>query len=197
MRSRLAERLILPVAIALRGGTDLPVSLVETEQILRLGGPQIRTVCARALTRFVADAKAPEETFTSGVLPILARGWPRDRSVQSSEVADAFAALPAAANTAFSEAVAALGDYLMPFDVWSLWEYRLYVREDGGGRELKFPRTQAESRSMLTLLDRTIGEEEGAVIPHDLDVALTAMTARWSGAVKDRRFARLAALARR
>ncbi|MDG2531264.1 hypothetical protein [Caulobacter endophyticus] len=197
VRSRLAERLILPVAIALRDGTAPPVSLVETEQVLRLGGPQVRTVCARALTRFVADAKAPEKTFTSGVLPILAGGWPRDRSVQSSEVADGFAALPAAADTAFSEAVAALGDYLMPFDVWSLWEYRLYVREDGGGRELKFPRTQAEARSMLTLLDRTIGEEEGAVIPHDLDVALTAMTARWSGAVKDRRFARLAALARR
>lgn len=197
VRSRLAERLILPVAIALRDGSAPPVSLVETEQVLRLSGSHVRMVCARALTRFIADAEEPEKTFSSGVLPILEGGWPRDRSVQSSEVADAFAALPAASDTAFSEAVAALGDYLMPFDVWSLWEYRLYVREDEGGRELKFPRTQAEAKSMLTLLDRTIGEEEGAVIPHDLDVALTAMAARWSGAAKDRRFARLAALARR
>lgn len=197
VRSRLAERLILPVAIALHDATAPPVGLVAIEQLLRLGGPQVRAVCARALTRFIADAKAPEKTFTSAVLPILEGGWPRDRSVQSSEVADAFAALPAAADTAFSEAVAALGDYLMPFDVWSLWEYRLYAREEGRGRELKFPRTQAEAKSMLTLLDRTIGEEEGAVVPHDLDVALTAMLARWSGAVKDRRFARLAALARR
>jgi hypothetical protein len=197
VRSRLAERLILPVAIALRDGADPPVSLVEAEQVLRLGGSQVRTACARALTRFVADADTAEDTFTTGVLPILAGGWPRDRSVQSSEVANAFAALPAAADTAFSEAVAALGDYLMPFDAWSLWEYRLYVREDGGSRQLKFPRTQAEAKSMLILLDRTIGEEEGAVIPHDLDLALTAIKARWSGAVKDRRFARLAALARR
>jgi hypothetical protein len=197
VRSRLAERLILPVAIALRDDTEPSVSLVAMEQVLRLGGPQVRAVCARALTRFVADAKAPEKTFTVAVLPILEGGWPRDRSVQSSEVADAFAALPAAADIAFSEAVAALGDYLMPFDVRSLWEYRLYAPNDGGGRELKFPRNQAEARSMLTLLDRTIGEEEGAVIPHDLDVAVTAMSARWSGAVKDRRFARLAALARR
>jgi hypothetical protein len=197
VRSRLAERLILPVAIALRDGAAPPVSLVQTEQFLRRGGPLVRKVCARALTSFVANAEEPEKTFTSGVLPILENGWPRDRSVQSHEVADAFAALPAAADTAFSEAVAALGDYLMPFDVWSLWEYRLYVREDGGDRELKFPRTQAEARSMLTLLDRTIGEEDGAVIPHDLDVALTALAAHWLGAVKDRRFARLAALARR
>lgn len=197
VRSRLAERLILPVAIALRDEAALPVSLIDIEQFLRLGGPQVRAVCARALTRFVAGGQERENTFTSGVLPILEGGWPRDRSVQSAEVADAFAPLPAAADTAFSEAVAALGDFLMPFDVWSLWEYRIYVREDGGGRELKFPRTQAEARAMLTLLDRTIGEEDGAVIPHDLDVALTAMTARWSGAAKDRRFARLAALARR
>lgn len=197
VRSRLAERVILPVAIALRDETDPPVSLAQTEQVLRLGGAKVRAVCARALTRLVADAEEPEKTFTSGVLPILVGGWPRDRSVQSSEVADAFAPLPAAADTAFSEAVAALGDYLMPFDVWSLWEYRIYVREDGGGRELKFPRTQAEAKSMLTLLDRTIGEEEGAVIPHDLDVALTAMAARWSAAMKDRRFSRLASLARR
>ena len=105
--------------------------------------------------------------------------------------------MPAAADAAFAEAVDALGDYLMPFNVWSLWEYRIYGHDDVGGRELTFPRTQAEARAMLTLLDRTIGEEEGAVVPHDLDVALTAMAARWSGAAKDRRFARLAALARR
>ncbi|MBI1404967.1 MAG: hypothetical protein GC145_02430 [Caulobacter sp.] len=197
VRSRLAERLILPVAIALRDAVDPPVSLVETEQFLRLGGPLVRSVCAKALTRFVADGQQPEVAFRTGVLPILERGWPRDRSVQSSEVADSFAPLPAAADTAFSEAVVALGDYLMPFDVWSLWEYKFYVREVGEGRDLKFPRTQAEAQAMLTLLDRTIGEEEGAIVPHDLDVALTAMAARWAGAAKDRRFARLSALARR
>ena len=197
VRSRLAERLILPIAMALRDDAEPPVGLAATEQFLRLGGPQVRAACARALTRWVADGKEPDKNFTTGVLPILERGWPRDRSVQSSEVADAFAPLPAAADAAFSDAVAALSDYLMPFDVWSLWEYRIYVREDGGSRELKYPRTQAEARAMLTLLDRTIGEEEGAVIPRDLDVVLSAIRACWPGAVRDRRFSRLDSLARR
>ena len=50
---------------------------------------------------------------------------------------------------------------------------------------------------MLTLLDRTIGEEEGAIVPHDLDVALVALAAQWPEATRDRRYQRLAALARR
>lgn len=196
VRARLGERLILPVAIALRSGEQPPVSLATTQQFLRLGGAEVRSACARALTRWVSESETPEEYFRSAVIPILERGWPKDRSAQSDDIADAFASLPAATNTAFPDAVTALGDFLMPFDVWSLWEYRLY-RGGAGNRELKHPRDEPEARALLTLLERTIGEEEGAVVPHDLDVALVAIVGVWPKAIMDRRYQRLAALARR
>lgn len=196
VRARLAERLILPVAIALADGEAPPVGLEDTGQFLRLGGPEVRATCARALTRWTADSKPAESFFRTAVLPILERGWPKDRSAQSHDVADSFAPLPAAAGSAFAEAVDAIGDFLMPFDVWSLFEYRLY-RSDEGGRELAYPNDEPEARALLTLLDRTIGEEEGAVVPHDLDLALVALVNSWPAATKDRRYQRLTALARR
>lgn len=196
VRARLAERLIVPVAIALADGETPPVSLEDTGQFLRLGGSEVRATCARALTRWTADSKPADQFFKTAVLPILERGWPKDRSAQSHDVADAFAPLPAAAGSAFAYAVDAIGDFLMPFDAWSLFEYRLY-RSDEGGRELAYPNNEAEARSLLTLLDRTIGEEEGAVFPHDLDLALVALVKHWPAATKDRRYQRLTALARR
>lgn len=196
VRARLAERLILPVAYALLDGQAPPISLAALEQLLRMGGREVRAACARALTRFVADGKPPEYAFRTAVLPILEGAWPKDRSAQSEDVADAFAPMPAAAGGALAEAVPALADLLMPFEVWSLWEYRLYRREDGT-RELKHPANQPEARAVLELLDRTIGDEEGVVVPHDLDVALQAIVEHWPKAIKDRRFGRLSALARR
>jgi hypothetical protein len=196
VRARLAERLILPAAIALADGSAPPVSLPTIEQFLRMGGTEVRSSCARALSRWLADSKSPEEHFRTAVLPVLERGWPKDRSAQSHDVADAFASLPSASQTAFPEAVAALADLLMPFDVWSLWEYRLY-RRDESGRELRHPNDESEARALLTLLDRTIGNQEGDVAPHDLDVALASILNHWPKAVQDRRYQRLAALARR
>lgn len=196
VRARLAERLILPVAYALRDREPPPISLAALEQLLRLGGREVRAACARALTRFVADGDPPEAAFRTAVLPILEGAWPKDRSAQSEDVADAFSPMPAAAGGALTEAVAALADLLMPFEVWSLWEYRLYRREDGT-RELKHPASEPEARAILELLDRTIGDEEGVVVPHDLDVALAAVVEHWPKATRDRRYGRLSALARR
>lgn len=196
VRARLAERLVLPVAIALKEGVKPPVTLATIEQLLRLGGEEVRASSARALTRFIADSGTPEEAFRKCVLPILERGWPKDRSAQSAGVSNSFASLPSAAEGALSDAVAALSDLLVPFDVWSLWEYRLYRREEGT-RELKHPGNPKDARAILELLDRTVGDEEGAVVPHDLDVALVAILTYWPQASRDRRYGRLAALARR
>lgn len=197
VRARLAERLVLPVAIALRDGGEPPVSLESVQQLLRLGGVEVRRACARGLTRWVEAGNPPSAHFEQGVLPILEGGWPKDQSLQAPEIADAFAPLPAATETAFSEAVEALVDLLVPFDVWSLWEYRIYQKEDDGQRELKIPRNEQEARALLKLLDLTIGDEDDAIIPHDLDLALSGIVAHWRQGTQDRRFGRLAAFARR
>lgn len=198
VRSRLAERLVLPVAIELREGRPPPMSLPEIEQMLRLGGDQVRAAAAHALVRLVEDSEDSAGTYRLGVAPILANGWPKDRAARSSAVSDALAPLPAAAGPALPEAVTAIADLLVPFDVWSLWEYRLYKeREVGGARELRAPCDLAQAKAVLTLLDRTIGDEEGSVVPRDLDLALTTIVEHWKGAPKDRAFGRLTALARR
>jgi hypothetical protein len=88
-----------------------------------------------------------------------------------------------------------IADLLMPFDAWSLWEYRIYEK-DGEGRTLRSLATEEEAFAMLKLLDLTIGHEEQAVRPRDLDAALAAIAARSKAAARTTAFARLSALTR-
>ncbi len=130
------------------------------------------------------------------VRPFLDSVWPKEQALRSRELSDAFADLPAKAESAFAEAVETLERFLTPFDCWSLHEYGLYDKDIDGKRlrEVKGPR---EAMALLTLLDVTIGSEERAVRPLDLDRALVAIRTAAPKLVRDTRYARLSALARR
>ena len=80
--------------------------------------------------------------------------------------------------------------FLTPFDCWSLWDYGLYDRgtED---RELIDLTEPAEARALLTLLDLTIGSEEGAIVPRELDRALGKISLIEPKLAQDQRYLRL------
>jgi hypothetical protein len=74
--------------------------------------------------------------------------------------------------------------------------YGLYGSGDDG---LKLNRIDEEKKAdaFLTLLDLTIGRQEGATIPSDLGQALQRIGEVAPTLARDRRFRRLAALSRR
>lgn len=196
VRARLAERLVLPTLLALANSKDPPVPLVDMQQMLRTGGDAVRTRSASALVHFMVARKGEAASYDVAVRPFLDQAWPRDRTAISENVADALAKLPAATGDRFERAVEDIEPFLAPFDAWSLFEYGLYGR-DAEGRVLLVPQTATQARALLRLLDLTIGREEGAVAPRDLDVGLQRMQQLDRTIVRDPRFMRLLSLARR
>jgi len=80
--------------------------------------------------------------------------------------------LPAASKDAFADAVGVIERFLVPFDCWSLMDYGLHGEDEAGEAKLSMIDTPAKARAMLTLLDRTVGSNEAAVVPHGLGGAL-------------------------
>jgi hypothetical protein len=187
----------------LQAGVDEPViDLADVQQMLRLGGDQVRVAAARELKGFV-DAKDahPPTQFLSAVGPFLAQVWPPDQTLRSSNLSDALAELPAATASAFPAAVAAVADLISPFDAWSLHAFGFYPKlspTDGAGRSNTAPTlSKDEAAAWLRLLDLAIGRGEGAVYPRDLALGLDAIAAGDKALTADPRFQRLIALVRR
>ena len=133
----------------------------------------------------------------AAVAPLIREWWPRDRLARSAELSDALAPLPAAAGEAFAEAVADIAHLLTPFSAWSLFEYRLWDRMDDEGRILAIPPTPEAFAALLQLLDLTVGQDEEAVVPHDLEQALSAISERSPALASTRPYQRLVSLVRR
>lgn len=72
----------------------------------------------------------------------------------------------------FAEAVGVIERFLVPFECWSLLDFGLYGNDDSEKTRLAMIDTPAKARALLTLLDRSVGQAEGAVVPYDLGQAL-------------------------
>jgi hypothetical protein len=196
VRARLGERVVFAVLRDLETDIATAIDLIEVQQMLRVGGDLLRAECADVLPTFVEQSDDPAKRYRKSVRLFIRKVWPKDRSNLSAGVARSFARLPAACGDAFVECVEDIEALLVPFDAWSLFEYRLYVGIEGD-RDLRFPKSLEEAEAALTLLDRTIGDADGAVVPHDLDRALEAIRTLGPTLMKVHRYARLATLARR
>jgi hypothetical protein len=183
----------------------LPAARVQ--QMLRACDDEVRAHAAESLTNFVASVARTEEedadkrqgaaaVFRKAAAPVLTDVWPQERSLSTPGVARALADLPAASGGAFVDAVRIIERFLVQFDVWSMSAYGLYGSGDDG---LKLNRIDEEKKAdaFLTLLDLTIGRQEGATIPSDLGQALQRIGEVAPTLARDRRFRRLAALSRR
>jgi len=197
VRAGLAERILLSAAIALEDDQPPSFAPAEVEQMLRLGGDLVRARGAAGLARWLAGRPDRATTYRAAVAPLIREWWPRDRLARSAELSDALAPLPAAAGEAFAEAVADIAHLLTPFSAWSLFEYRLWDRMDDEGRILAIPPTPEALAALLQLLDLTVGQDEEAVVPHDLELALSAISERSPALASTRPYQRLASLVRR
>jgi hypothetical protein len=200
-RAGLARTATYAVLQNLKDGEEPIIPLAEFQQMLRLGGDQVRIASARTLKDFLqAEGADPVTQFTAAVEPFLKQVWPADQTLRTGPLSDALAELPAAAGIAFPAAEAAIADFIVPFDAWSLHAFGFYAKIEGSEspRRKATPRmNRDESASWLDLLDRSIGRSEGAVYPRDLALALDSISTGNRLLMTDPRFQRLIALVRK
>jgi hypothetical protein len=205
-RRSLVFSLIVECLHALKDNREPAVPYPRIQQMIRSLDDEVRAYGASAVKRFVRDisartadvevAPAPEEVFRSAAKPFLQGVWPQERSLSTPGVSRALAELPAVAREAFVEAVDVVDRFLVPFECWSMLEYGLYGEEDGEPK-LSNIDNEEKAAAFLRLLDHTIGNAEGAVIPLDLGDALDQIH-RVAPTLRDSPlFRRLAAAARR
>ena len=205
-RQSLVFSLILECLWALQEGRDPAVPYPRVQQMIRAVDDEVRAHAANTVQRFVAEAPSnsrarvpaltPEDVFRGSVVRLLKDVWPQERSLATAGVSRAFADLPAAARDSFADAVNAIDRFLVPFDCWSMLEYGLYGEEDGRSK-LSDIDNEDKAAALLQLLDRTIGESDGAVVPYDLSTALDQIQRVAPLQVNALAFRRLAAVARR
>lgn len=176
------------------------VSYTRIQQMIRSLDDEIRAHGAEAVPRFVAsrhnDGSSPEDTFRNSAMPFLQQVWPQERSLATPGVSQALAVLPATAKGVFTEVVANIERFLVPFECWSMLEYGLYGENDGDTK-LSIIDNQEKAAAFLRLLNLTIGRDEGSVIPYDLAEALDQIREVAPNLKNGHVFRRLATLTRR
>jgi hypothetical protein len=205
-RRSLVFSLIVECLHAFRERRPPAVPYMRIQQMIRSLDDEVRAFGAGAVQRFVREVStgsdtselpsSSEELFRTAARPFLEQVWPQERSLSTPGVSRAFADLPATSGESFSDAVDAIERFLVPFECWSMLEYGLYGEEDSEPKLSKI-NNQDKATAFLRLLERTIGDAEGSVIPMDLGDALEQIRKIAPNLGESREFRRLATAARR
>jgi hypothetical protein len=173
--------------------------------MLRSVEDETRAFAADAVQIFLSDVAQPnagdEETedylFYRAVCPFLETVWPKEKSLATPGISEAFADLPATAKGAFASAVKSVEPYLVPFDCWSLIDFGLYDNSDIDKPNFTVVQSSRDAESLLTLLDCCIGSSQDSVVPYDLSDALDHILTVSSYLSNSPGYRRLATLTRR
>lgn len=200
-RSGLAGTVTFATLDDLQTGADPAIPPADVQQMLRLGGDQVRMGAARSLKGFLETKdKSPEDQFTSAVGPFLSTIWPGDHTLRSAGVSSVLAALPAEAGAQFVAAVRAVAHLIVPFDAWGLTGFGYFAKSKSAdgvmNREARQMSSPEEAAAWLELLDLSIGRGDGAVYPRDLATALDAIATAHRPLMRDPRYLRLVSLVR-
>ena len=187
---------------------DAAVPCARLSQTLRFADEEIRACTARAVRTY--QDQAPEKTerprsaaevFRSAVRPFLQHAWPQERSLGTPTVSQELSGIPAVSGEAFVETVEVIERFLTPFDCWSMLDYGFYDPAETGDEITPQLTTmiddEPKGHALLRLLDRTIGDAQTAVVPHDLSLALGRIETVAPKLARDSAFRRLSAAARR
>jgi hypothetical protein len=167
------------------------------QQMLRMGDDGVRAQAVDTMRQFLLDGGVAAVDRRFEVVKATFRDlWPKEHSLRSRRVSDALAALPAASKSHFAAMEAVISTHLTPFDCWSLWEYGV-LGDDGDERAIKWVETKEDAEAFLDLLDRTVADDEAAVVPYGLDSALAHISLKFKKLESDPRYRRLLTLARR
>ncbi|RVP63947.1 hypothetical protein CN071_19020 [Sinorhizobium meliloti] len=198
VRGSLARRVIYSTINDKRDGREPAIPSHLTQQMLRIGGEEVRSSALRAMKNHLKDLggnpqSAPAERFAL-IKELFESVWPKELTLSSPALSDALADFPAAAGPNFAEAANLVLPYLMPFECWSLYEYGVLDRTD---KQISRVDSPEDAAAFLSILDKTVGAEEGAIIPNGLDRALRHIVEKSPRLEKDTRYQRLLTLSRR
>lgn len=197
VRGELTQQVILSVLLSARDQQPPPISINLAQQVLRMGGDTVRREAIRAMHEFLEIGDDAEIATRFELVGSAFRDvWPKELTLNSRQVSEGLAELPAAAGPYYAEAAELVLPYLTPFDCWSMYDYGVL---DSNSVDDKYAviddRTKAAA--FLAILDKTIGSEEDAIVPNGLEGALLHIAKVAPKLEKDIRFQRLLTLSRR
>lgn len=171
------------------------------QQMLRSIEDEIRPRAAGAVRQFVSElgsdgSSTPEAVFRSAAEPFLSSVWPQETSLSTPGVARAFCMLPAVCGDEFATAVSLVQRFVVPFDCWSLVDFGLYGGHGDQSKLHALVNTREKAEAFLTLLNRAVGTNEGAVFPTNLGSVLSHIHRLSPRIASQPAFRRLGALAR-
>ncbi len=214
-RSQLVFSLVVESLHAFREGRTPAVPNQRVQQMLRTLDDELRASAASVIQKFVRDLSAGAATsapdsgeeqedpasaaglFRAAAAPFLREVWPQERSLTTPGVSRALADLPATSGEAFAEAVDTIARFLVPFECWSMLDYRLFGNV---GEKTKLDiiiNSELKAKALLRLLDLTVGHAEGSVVPYDLAAALEQIRVVSPASANDPAFRRLETASRR
>jgi len=203
-RRSLVFSLVIECLHAFREQREPVVSHARIQQMLRSLEDEVRAFGATAIKRFVIDLskpnneknETPEQLFQTTAKPFLQKVWPQEHSLATPGVSRELVKLPAIAQENFTDAVSVIEQFLVPFQCWSMSDYGLYG-EMNGEPKLAIINNVKKASAFLQLLDLTIGTADGTVVPRDLPDALDQIINASPKLREDKKYRRLATLARR
>ncbi|MHC2524707.1 hypothetical protein ACVMH6_007288 [Rhizobium leguminosarum] len=198
VKADLAERVIWSTLLDRKENKEPAVPLNLAQQMLRMGGDDVRSQVIRSLAEFLkrTDEDLDDRSRFELAKAVFLDVWPRELTLSSKDVSEELAEFPAAAGAYYAEAADLILPYLTPFDCWSLWDYGVFDLDDSN-KKPKIIDNTAKAEAFLSILDKTVGGEEGAVVPDGLEDGLKHIAVIAPKLEKDTRFQRLVTLNRR
>ncbi|MBP1852725.1 hypothetical protein [Rhizobium halophytocola] len=197
-RGSLSQRVVFSMIIDMRNGEKLAIPAQLTQQMLRIGGDPVRARALDTMKKYLRDTEAepkdPAKRF--GLVKKLFQDiWPKELTLSSPRLSDSFADFPAAADNHYAAAAELILPYLTPFDCWSLWDYGVFNR-NAEEKTIDGINLPEDAEAFLSVLDKTVGAEDGAIIPNGLDKALKHIKDKNRKLEADVRYQRLLTLSR-
>lgn len=188
------------------------ISGSDFQQMLRTADDEIRVHVACSLRENILNYlnQNPRENFEnffeSAVRPFITDVWPQELSLSSRKISNEFAALPGVCGEKFADAVQIIERFLQPCDCNLMINYNLYYKHnkeeiwliyDNSNSNSNFINNESKAKSLLKLLDLTIGTSENATIPHNLSGVLEVIRRQSPDISNVPAFQRLSATVRR
>jgi hypothetical protein len=173
---------VLEILNAYRNGREPFVNEVKFKQLFYNLDDEARSSIAEIFPRYlkdmsetnVSDPEFSRETlFRKAITPFIKAVWPKEPFLVTPSIAQAFARLPAATRTAFSEAVELIERYIIPFECYSLYSFGMNYSNDNKLKMLKeIIDSSKAAESFLTLLDKSIAYIDSPIRPVELSEIL-------------------------
>ncbi|MGP4806186.1 hypothetical protein ACSV5G_20675 [Agrobacterium cavarae] len=173
----------------------VPTALIQ--QMLRMGADDVRTSAVDAFSQYLKPGEGVDARKSVDIVKAVFNDvWPKELTLSSKAVSDKLADLPADAGEFYVELAELVLPYIAPFDCWSLYDFGV-IDMNEPAYTIEIIDDAKKAAAFLAILDRSVGGEDGAVIPDGLEQALLHIKKIAPKLEKDARYQRLLTLSRR